>query len=88
MAYKLEFSKQVVKFLDKSEHQLKIKIIMVFEQLSNNPRSSNLDIKAMINKKGHFRLRIGKYRFLYEMTDTELFIYVYKADSRGDVYKS
>ena len=30
----------------------------------------------------------GKYRFLYEMTDTELFIYVYKADSRGDVYKS
>lgn len=88
MAYKLELSKQVVKFLDKSEYQLKIKIITAFEQLSNNPRSSNLDIKAMINKKGHFRLRIGKYRFLYEMTDTELFIYVYKADSRGDVYKS
>jgi mRNA interferase RelE/StbE len=88
MAYKLEFSKQVIKFLDKSDHQLKIKIITAFEQLSNNPRSESLDIKAMINKKGHFRLRIGKYRFLYEITNTELFIYVYKADSRGDVYKS
>ena len=88
MAYKLEFSKQVVKFLDKAEHPLKIKIITAFEQLSNNPYSSSLDIKAMINKKGHFRLLIGKYRFLYEMTDAELFIYVYKADSRGDVYKS
>ncbi|MEI6705878.1 MAG: hypothetical protein WCK96_01960 [Methylococcales bacterium] len=56
MAYKLEISKQIVKFLDKSEHQLKIKIITAFEQLSNNPRSASLDIKAMINKKGHFRL--------------------------------
>jgi mRNA interferase RelE/StbE len=88
MAYKLDVSKQVAKFLDKSEPRLRIKIITAFEQLSKDPRSASLDTKAMINKKGHFRLRIGKYRFLYEIIDTELFIYVYKADSRGDVYKS
>ena len=87
MAYKLDVSKQVAKFLDKSEHRLRIKVIAAFEQLSKDPRSASLDTKAMINKKGHFRLRIGKYRFLYEITDAELFIYVYKADSRGDVYK-
>jgi mRNA interferase RelE/StbE len=88
MAYKLDVSKQVAKFLDKSEQRLRIKIITVFEQLSKDPRSASLDTKAMINKKGHFRLRIGKYRFLYEIIDAELSIYVYKADSRGDVYKS
>lgn len=87
MVYKLDVSKQVVKFLDKSEHRLRIKVITAFEQLCKDPRSASLDTKAMINKKGHFRLRIGKYRFLYEIIDAELFIYVYKADSRGDVYK-
>lgn len=87
MAYKLNVSKQVAKFLDKSEHRLRIKVIAAFEQLSQDPRSASLDTKTMINKKGHFRLRIGKYRFLYEIIDAELFIYVYKADSRGDVYK-
>ncbi len=41
----------------------------------------------MVNKKGHFRLRVGKYRFLYTVIDDEILIYVYKADSRGDIYK-
>lgn len=41
----------------------------------------------MVNKKGHFRLRVGEYRFLYEINKTEVFIYVYKADNRGEVYK-
>lgn len=87
MAYKLEVSKQVAKFLAKSEKKLSVKIITSFELLAQAPLSSSLDVKALVNKKGHFRLRIGKYRFLYEITEEELFIYVYKANARGDVYK-
>lgn len=87
MAYKLQVSKQVAKFLDKTEHGLRIKIISTFELLSEEPFSSHLDLKPMTNKKGHFRLRISKYRFLYELNEMELFIYVYKADSRGGIYK-
>lgn len=34
MVYKLEVSKQVAKFLDKTEDKLKLKIITAFEQLS------------------------------------------------------
>lgn len=60
-----------------SELRLRIKIITAFEQLSKDRRSVSLDTKVVINKKGHFRLRIGKYRFLYEIIDAELFIYVY-----------
>ncbi len=36
----------------------------------------------------HFRLRIGKYRILYEIIEDEILIYYYKAGSRGDIYKS
>ena len=77
----------MAKFLDKSDKKLRTKIITIFELLAEEPFSENLDAKPLVNKQGHFRLRISKYRFLYEITDSELFIYVYKADSRGDVYK-
>ena len=60
-----------------SELRLRIKIITAFEQLSKDRRSVSLGTKVVINKKGHFRLLIGKYRFLYEIIDAELFIYVY-----------
>ncbi|ELB9335810.1 hypothetical protein ABN535_001531 [Campylobacter upsaliensis] len=42
------------------------------------------DIQAKAN---HYRLRISKYRFLYEVLESEILIYAYKADSRGDIYK-
>lgn len=42
------------------------------------------DIQAKAN---HYHLRIGKYRFLYEVLESEILIYAYKADSRGDIYK-
>ena len=87
MAYKLAVSKQVAKFLDKSDKKLRTKIMTTFDLLAQEPFSESLDAKPLVNKQGHFRLRISKYRFLYEVTDSELFIYVYKADSRGDVYK-
>ncbi len=87
MAYNLHISKQVAKFLEKTDPKLRAKIIYSFEMLSENPLNVSLDIKPLINKKGHFRLRISKYRFLYEIMNNEVLIYVYKADSRGDVYK-
>ncbi|MFZ2727465.1 MAG: type II toxin-antitoxin system RelE/ParE family toxin [Methylococcaceae bacterium] len=87
MAYKLNIAKQVVKFLDKTDANLRIRIINAFELLTKEPYSVQLDVKPMANKKSHFRLRVGEYRFLYEINKTEVFIYVYKADSRGDVYK-
>ena len=58
-----------------------------FEILSCSPFDSSLNIEPLVNKKGHFRLRIGHYRFLYEVQNEILIIYCYKASSRGDVYK-
>jgi len=34
-----------------------------------------------------FRLRVGKYRFIYEVFEDELLIYIEKGGSRGDIYK-
>ncbi len=38
-----------------------------------------------INRDG-FRLRIGNYRFIYDVEENELVIYMEDADNRGDIY--
>ncbi|MFA5916767.1 MAG: hypothetical protein WC850_00850 [Candidatus Gracilibacteria bacterium] len=55
--------------------------------ISISPYQNNLDIKPLKGKNNHYRLRIGKYRFLYEIIENKILIYFYNADSRGDVYK-
>ena len=85
--YDVKFSKSVNKFIKKYPADYQKKFIQSFDSLSLNPYNSKQDIKPLQNKKGHFRLRIGKFRFLYELRKDILLIYCYKADSRGQVYK-
>lgn len=69
------------------EHQERIKIAQSFFLLRQNPYRSDLDIKKLINTKNDYRLRIGKYRFLYTIFENRMLISMYKADTRGDIYK-
>jgi len=39
----------------------------------------------MQNANG-FRLRISDYRFLYDVVEDELIIYIENGDNRGDIY--
>lgn len=46
-----------------------------------------LDIKSLKGEHELYRLRIGKYRFIYEVKKNELIIIMFTAGSRGDIYK-
>lgn len=85
--YKIEIKKQAAKFINKRTPKEKIKIAQSFSLLRQNPYRSDLDIKKLINTKNDFRLRIGKYRFLYTIFENRMLISMYKADTRGDIYK-
>ena len=86
MSYNLELNKNVKKFLAKHEDIARI-FFQKIKILQNNPSSNNLDIKSLKWKKNHYRLRIWKYRFLYEIIENEILIYFYEADTRWDIYK-
>lgn len=86
MKYEVIFSKDFVKFLRKHP-QISQVVIDKFELLSSDLHHPSLDIKPIVGKESHFRLRVSKYRFLYEIIEDEILIYAYKADSRGGVYK-
>ena len=83
--YKAKYSKQVKKFLVKCDKHIFAQFEKRLELLLQNPKHEQLDIKKLKNQPC-YRLRIGKYRFLYEITQEELLIYFVKADSRGDIY--
>lgn len=87
MSYKLKYSRDLKKFLQK-HRDLSPKIIAKLELIAQNPFNTTLDIAKLQGQNNHYRLRVGKYRVLYEIRDGEiLIIYAYKADSRSDVYK-
>ena len=85
MNYKFELNKDVKKFLLKHE-DISISFFKKLEILLQSPFSNNLDIKPLKWYKDHYRLRIWKYRFLYEIIDQKILIYFYDADSRWDIY--
>lgn len=86
MKYRVDFSKDFIKFLHKHPEMRQV-VIKKFELLREDLYHPSLDIKPIVGRENHFRLRISKYRFLYEVIEDEILIYAYKADSRGGIYK-
>ena len=86
MLYQIKIHKRVDKFLQ--FHNFLVKDF--FEKvdiLRSDPYKNDLDIKKLQWSNFKYRIRINKYRFLYEIINDELIIDIYDADSRGDIYK-
>lgn len=87
MNFRISLSRQVSKFLDKKDDRFIERVNALFIKLKENPfRHPELDIKKMRGSANDYRLRIGKYRFVYTVFKKEMLIYIYKAGKRGDIY--
>jgi len=86
--YTIYLSKQVKKFIEKQDKNLKQRIKNAFKELEKNPYPTNpkLDIKKL-KASNNFRLRVGKFRFKYFIENDILVVTIEEADSRGDIYK-
>lgn len=77
------YKKPAVKFLKTADKKLSVKILKGIEGLTREPPEG--DIKSLQGRENELRLRIGKYRIIYEHEDNNLVIL--NIDSRGDIYK-
>ena len=85
--YKIIPHKKVIKFINSRSPKEKQRIKAKFQQLQQNPYPSNMQIDSKkLQSQNGFRLRIGSYRFIYDIVEEELVIYVEKGDNRGDIY--
>jgi mRNA interferase RelE/StbE len=86
--YKIILEKSVQKFLEKHKWEDLIKSFSYsLEILSLEPYENNLDIKILIWLPNSYRLRIWKYRFIYEIIEEKIIINFYDALTRWDIYK-
>lgn len=85
--YSVVFNKKVEKFFQKHRWE---KVLTELKKSVNilriDPFSNNLDIKKLQWETNRYRLRIWKYRFLYEISEEKITIYFYDAWSRWDIY--
>jgi mRNA interferase RelE/StbE len=88
MSYRIELHKRVEKFLRKQDRGFIQRVNTIFTKLSENPLNfQELDIKQLQGGTDDYRIRVGKYRFIYTIIENKLVIYIYDAGSRGDIYK-
>lgn len=85
MTYEYNIRKKAMKFISKQEKKQQERI---FKAIYALPICG--DIKKMIGEDNLYRLRIGDYRILFEMSaksNTVTLIDITNADNRGQIYK-
>ncbi len=86
MNWKIKLHKNIVKFL-KQHPKIEPIFKEFFFNIKKNPYQTLYDIKKINNLENGYRLRIGKYRFIYQLKKDEMLIFVLHANSRGQIYK-
>lgn len=84
----IKYKKQAVKFLNGLDRPTKQRIKIAIEGLTEQPPKG--DIKPLQGyKDGRNRLRVGKYRIIYnyEPNGEVTVLLILDIDSRGDIYK-
>lgn len=84
MAYSIQIKPAAQKDLLKLPPQTQTRLLDAIQTLSGNPRPAG--VKKL---QGHdlYRLRVGDYRIIYAIQDSELLILVATIGHRKDVYR-
>jgi mRNA interferase RelE/StbE len=85
--YRYKLSKTVMKFLEKRDKAFLLRFEEKLTEIRKDPYNPLADVEPYKWYDGDYRLRIGKYRFLYTVKEEEIVVYFYDADSRGGIYK-
>ena len=82
----VELSVRAQEFLDKLNDDIKERIEKRLKNLENNPVPSDSKFIGRDNNEIVFRYRIGKFRALYKVKETQKIILITKIDKRDRVY--
>lgn len=82
--YELLFKKKAIKALAKINDPYYSNIIQAIEKLAKNPRP--VGCKKLTGRPG-YRIRVGTYRIIYDIFDTNLIVEVVNLGSRSSIYE-
>ncbi len=82
--YELQYKKKAIKALAKINDPYYSAIINAIDELTENPRP--FGYKKLTGRNG-YRIRVGAYRIIYDVFDTNLIIEIVNVGSRGGIYE-
>ncbi len=85
MPYSLAIKPSVLKDLQPIPKELRGKIAVAILELSSEPRPASS--KKLADAGSAYRVRVGDYRVLYEVSDTERIVRVMAVGHRREVYR-
>ena len=84
LRYELRFRPAALRQLRKLDSQIARRIKSATEALRTEPRPYG--VKALTGQHGWLRIRVGDYRIVYEVRDSELVVLVIQIGHRSQVY--
>jgi len=84
MAYQVEISKTVIKYLEKLPLDIYNRLKKTILDLEENPRPHGCE---KMSGKNAYRIRVGDYRIIYKIEDKILLITIIDAGHRREVYR-
>lgn len=85
MKYTVHIRPSAQKAISKIEKKFVSKIIERIDLLATDPRHRG-SIK-LSGEENAYRIRVGKYRIIYEIYDSKVLVSVINVDHRKDVYR-
>lgn len=86
MAYKVAFTRQAAKTLQKMPSVIGREIRSKLERIAADPFAPNSNVTKLQNRDG-YRLRVGDWRVIYEIEQDKVLVLVLKIGLRGEVYR-
>ena len=83
--YRLEVKRSASRELEDLEPRLAKRILASIETLSSKPRPRQS--RKLVGSENSYRLRVGAYRVLYQIDDTNRLITVVAIGHRREVYR-
>lgn len=83
--YRIGILPRARKALGRLPEETYVRILAAIQALANNPRPPGC---AKLTNRDAWRIRIGGYRVIYEIDDTQQVVTVLEVGHRRDVYRS
>lgn len=84
MIYRIEFTTAAARQVRKLPRSARDRVLDAIEDLADDPRPHGA--KKLVGEQTAWRIRIGDYRVVYDLFDSELTVTVVRAGHRREVY--
>lgn len=85
MSYEVEFTSAAAKQIRKLQRPARERLLDAIEDLQDDPRPHGA--KKLVGEDLAWRIRVGDYRVIYEVIDSQLLVTVVRAAHRREGYR-